>query len=327
MSMLRKQSIYLFLFWVVNHFATANNPLTAQNMDMMMAEQDLIQVSPLIIAGENDSAKFAAAEWVAEKLAELLLKKTSFDYPFDLLKHTTVAIASAPKCNVRIFSFNVIRESGTFYHYGFIQRKTRKGIQVFALRDSLDAAPKDFSEATISYPEWYGALYYQLIPISKPYKNHYIVLGFDGHNIHSNRSVMDVLYFENNEPQWGKPLFRESIEDPTPEVRWSWEYHKGAKLVLRYLAEKNIIVCDELGPSYPAAKGNPYYYIPTGDYSIFKPNKSGFWVMAPSDLTDFGQEEKPNVLLPERPMPTEPPEEYKDPKNLFRPDPNSPDGD
>lgn len=322
--MLRKNRIYLFLIWAVTFWFFPNQQVTAQNLEMMAAEQDLIQVSPLIISGEHDSAKFAAAEFVAEKLAELLKNPQSFSYPFDLLKHTTVAIASHPKCNVRIFSFNVIPSSGTFYHYGFIQRKTRKGIQVFPLRDSIDALPKDFTEATISYPEWFGALYYQIIPIKKPYKHHYIVLGFDGHNIHSNRSVMDVLYFENNEPQWGKPLFRESIEDPSPEVRWMWEYHKAAKMVLRYLPEKNLIVCDELGPSSPEKKGNPYYYIPSGDYSIFKPNKSGFWVMEPSNLTDFGQEEKPNVL-PERPMPTEPPAEKK--RNLFAPDPNSSDGD
>ncbi len=314
-----RELLVLFLFSITQISLGKNSP----NPYWSDIESQLIQVSPLIIAGESDSAKFEAAEWVFAKLQEELIKPGSFSHAFDLLRHTTVAIASHPNSNVRIFSFNVIQKSGVFVHYGIIQRKGKRENKIWALKDTTSALPKNFQEQTIENPQWVGALYYQLIPISKPYKDHYIVIGFDGNNKNSNRSYLDVLWFEEEEPRWGKPLFRESIEDPSPENRWIWEYHKSVKMLLRFEPEKNMIVMDEFGPSYPQAKGNFFLYIPTGDYSAFIPNKAGYWVLKPIDITDFGQGEAPNIIK-ERPLPTEPPISEE---NILKPDPNSPDGD
>ncbi|MFN5889924.1 MAG: hypothetical protein ACK448_05975 [Bacteroidota bacterium] len=311
--------LLVLLFFITSNFSIAKNPPNPYWFDV---ENQLIQVSPQIIAGETDSAKFEAAEWVFAKLQEELIKPESFSFSFDLLRHTTVAIASHPNSRVRIFSFNVIQKNGVFVHYGIVQRKGKKENKIWALKDTTSALPANFQEQTIENPQWIGALYYQLIPISKPYKDHYIVIGFDGNNKNSNRSYLDVLWFEEGEPRWGKPLFRESIEDPSAENRWIWEYHKSVKMVLRYETEKNLIVMDELGPSYPQAKGNYFLYIPTGDYSAFIPNKAGYWVLQPIDLTDFGQGEAPNIIK-ERPLPTEPPVSQE---NILKPDPNSPDG-
>lgn len=313
-----------FTLFLVAHSLFVNSGFAKgiPNPYVVNLENQLVQVSPLIIAGENDSAKFEAAEWVFAKLQEELIKPETFSYPFDLLRYTTVAIASSPNSHVRIFSFNVIQKNGVFVHYGIIQKRGKKENKIWALKDSSASMPNNYQELTIEYPQWVGALYYQLIPIQKPYKDHYILLGFDGNDKNSNRSYLDVLWFEDGEPRWGKPLFRESIEDPSAENRWVWEYHKSVKMLLRFENERNLIVLDELGPPFPQAKGNYYYYIPTGDYSAFKPNKSGYWVLSPIDLTDFGQGEAPNILK-ERPLPTEPPaaENF-----ILKPDPNSPDG-
>ncbi len=321
-----KPSIFMSILSLLAFFIALPIPsLSAQknpNPYLIDLENQLIQVSPTIIAGESDSAKFEAAEWVFAKLQEELTKPETFNFPFDLLRFTTVAIATHPQSNVRIFSFNVIQKSGVFVHYGIIQKKGRKVNKIWAVKDTTSILPQNFQELTVENPQWVGALYYQIIPISKPYKDHYIVIGFDGNNKNSNRSYLDVLWFEEGEPRWGKPLFRESVEDPSPENRWIWEYHKSVKMVLRFESEKNMIVIDELGPSFPQAKGNFFLYIPTGDYSAFQPNKAGYWVMRPIDLTDFGQGEAPNIIK-ERPLPTEPP--VSDDR-ILKPDPNSPDG-
>jgi hypothetical protein len=58
---------------------------------------------------------------------------------------------------------------------------------------------------------------------------------------------------------------------------------------MRYEEEKNIIVFDEIGPAFPSANGNLYYYIPTGDYSGYKPSKRGIFTKEPLEATDFGQ--------------------------------------
>lgn len=252
-------------------------------------EDDLIQIAPFVISATTDSAKLSSAEILQEKLLEVLANPASFDYEFANLRMTTVAIASHPKANVRLFTFNIILKNGVFQQYGVIQRKTKAGISLFTLHDTAQNLPKDYLETTVEHPEWIGGLYYQLIPHKIKRKQYYVVMAFDGHNLNSNRSIIDVLSFENEIPVWGAPIFRDGIEDPSEEMRVVFEYHKSSRILMRYEEEQKTIVFDEVGPPFPAAKGNAYYYTPTGDYSGYKPSRNGIFTKETLDVTDFGQ--------------------------------------
>jgi hypothetical protein len=252
-------------------------------------EDDLIQIAPFVISSTTDSAKLANAEILQAKLLEVLANPTTFDFEFANLRMTTVAIASHPKSNVRLFTFNIILKSGVFQQYGVIQQKTKTGISLFSLNDTAQNLPKDYLETTVENPEWIGGLYYQLIPHKIKRKQYYVVMAFDGHNLNSNRSIIDVLSFENGLPVWGAPIFRDGIEDPSEEMRVVFEYHKSSRILMRYEEEQKTIVFDEVGPPFPAAQGNVFYYIPTGDYSGYKPSKKGIFTKEALEVTDFGQ--------------------------------------
>ncbi len=252
-------------------------------------EDDLMKIAPFVISSTTDSAKLASAENLQAKLLEVLGNPASFDHEFANLRMTTVAIAFHPKANVRLFTFNIILKNGVFNQYGVIQRKTKSGIALFSLKDTAQNLPKDYLETPVEHPEWIGGLYYQLFPHKIKRKQYYIVMAFDGHNPNSNRSIIDVLSFENDLPVWGAPIFRDGIEDPSEEMRVVFEYHKSSRILMRYEEEQKMIVFDEVGPPFPAAKGNLYYYIPTGDYSGYKPSKRGIFTKEALDVTDFGQ--------------------------------------
>jgi hypothetical protein len=252
-------------------------------------EDDLIKIAPYVISSTTDSAKLSSAEILQEKLLEVLANPASFDYEFANLRMTTVAIASHPKASVRLFTFNIILKNGVFQQYGVIQRKTKAGISLFTLHDTAQNLPKDYLETTVEHPEWIGGLYYQLIPHKIKRKQYYVVMAFDGHNLNSNRSIIDVLSFENDIPVWGAPIFRDGIEDPSEEMRVVFEYHKSSRILMRYEEEQKTIVFDEVGPPFPAANGNAYYYTPTGDYSGYKPSRKGIFTKETLDVTDFGQ--------------------------------------
>ena len=270
----------------------ANNPATATRQPLTPLEQDeddLIKIAPFVISSTTDSAKKASANELLTKLLEVLANPASFDYEFANLRMTTVAIASHPKANVKLFTFNIILKNGVFNQYGVIQRKTKSGISLFTLFDSAQNLPKDYLETTLEHPEWIGGLYYQMIPHKIKRKQYYVLMMFDGHNVNSNRSIIDVLSFENDLPVWGAPIFRDGIEDPSEEMRVVFEYHKSSRILMRYEEEQKIIVFDEVGPPFPAAQGNVYYYIPTGDYSGYKPSKKGIFTKEALEVTDFGQ--------------------------------------
>ena len=270
----------------------ANNPATATRQPLTPLEQDeddLIKIAPFVISSTTDSAKKTSANELLTKLLEVLANPASFEYEFANLRMTTVAIASHPKANVKLFTFNIILKNGVFNQYGVIQRKTKSGISLFTLFDSAQNLPKDYLETTLEHPEWIGGLYYQMIPHKIKRKQYYVLMMFDGHNVNSNRSIIDVLSFENDLPVWGAPIFRDGIEDPSEEMRVVFEYHKSSRILMRYEEEQKIIVFDEVGPPFPAAQGNVYYYIPTGDYSGYKPSKKGIFTKEALEVTDFGQ--------------------------------------
>jgi hypothetical protein len=261
-------------------------------------EDTLLTISPWVISSNTDSAKFAVANQLQEKLASILLDPASFDYEFSNLRMSTVAVASHPKSPVRLFTYNIILKNGVFHHYGVLQHKTKQGVSVYLLHDTAQALPNEAKDITLTQNQWIGGLYYQIFPHKIKKKQYYIVMLFDGHNVNSNRSIIDVLSFEPDEeaPEpgalklvWGAPIFRDGTEDPSEDHRVIFEYHKSSRILMRYEEEKNIIVFDEIGPAFPSANGNLYYYIPTGDYSGYKPSKRGIFTKEPLEATDFGQ--------------------------------------
>jgi hypothetical protein len=261
-------------------------------------EDTLLTISPWVISSNTDSAKFAVANQLQEKLASILLDPASFDYEFSNLRMSTVAVASHPKSPVRLFTYNIILKNGVFHHYGVLQHKTKQGVSVYLLNDTAQALPNEAKDITLTQNQWIGGLYYQIFPHKIKKKQYYVVMLFDGHNVNSNRSIIDVLSFEPDEeaPEpgalklvWGAPIFRDGTEDPSEDHRVIFEYHKSSRILMRYEEEKNIIVFDEIGPAFPSANGNLYYYIPTGDYSGYKPSKRGIFTKEPLEATDFGQ--------------------------------------
>lgn len=278
----------------------ASNRAQGQNISSPLAEEEdsLLAIAPLVISSQTDSAKFAAAENLQLRLQEVLSNPASFAYEFANLRMSTVAIASHPKADVKLFTFNIILKNGVFHQYGLIQRKTKSGIALYPLHDTAQNLPKDVKEIQLDNNQWIGGLYYQLFPHKVKGKMYYIVMLFDGHNINSNRSIIDVLSFEKDEestepnamkPVWGAPLFRDGLEDPSEDYRVVFEYHKSSRILMRYEEEQNTIVFDEIGPAFPSADGNVYYYIPTGDYSGYKPSKRGIFTKEALETTDFGQ--------------------------------------
>lgn len=270
----------------------------SQSQSFQEEEDSLLTIAPWVISASSDSAKMAVAAQLQEKLIEVLANPASFDYEFSNLRMSTVAVASHPKSPVRLFTYNIILKNGVFHHYGVVQHKTKNGIALYSLHDTAQNLPKDAKETTLDQNQWIGGLYYQIIPHKIKKKEYYVVMMFDGHNVNSNRSIIDVLSFEKDEEAaepntyklvWGAPIFRDGLEDPSEDYRVIFEYHKSSRILMRYEEEQNTIVFDEIGPAFPSADGNVYYYIPTGDYSGYKPSKRGIFTKEPLEATDFGQ--------------------------------------
>jgi hypothetical protein len=228
---------------------------------------------------DTDSARLASAQKAQDLLLLGLDDKSSWDFEFDSLRSSTIAIASHSKAPFRVFTWNAVLQDKRFVHFGVLQYKKGSEMRNFPLFDSAQSLPEDWDDRELSPAEWIGALYYQVVPLSK---TDWMVLGFDGHNINSNRSIVDVIHVETNETgselSFGQPLFRESLEDPSRATRMVFEYHKSARMLLRFEESEQWLVVDNLGSPIEGGNSNPYLQFPTGDYSAYKEYKGGSWV-------------------------------------------------
>ncbi len=285
---------------------------TAGYYDIFLKEKRINAAAPLMIEGETDSIRIATAWNLYRCLDTMLNMPASRFYPFDSLRHTVVSILQPKDQAFRLFTFNLILLNGNFQNFGYIEIWSGKESEIVPLIDTAKKTKPNYLETELETTEWLGALYYNLVPFKKGKNKYYILNGFDGASANSNKKIIDVLWFDNHVPVFGKPLFLDGSQDRKPAFRVVYEFHNESQMLLRYEENRKIIVLDKLTPSFPEAVNDFYYYIPSGDYDYYAINKKGYWVKEALENLNLGQGEKP--LRPvEKPKPEsiEPPVDHR----------------
>ena len=132
-------------------------------------------------------------------------------------------------------------------------------------------------EGIIDAKNWYGALYYKLIPFGHHGKTEYLLIGWDGGTTGSNFKLMDVLTFSGNSPRFGSPVFK---VNRTTLKRVVYEYSNMANMSMRFDEKNGRVVFDHLSPESPALTGVYSYYIPDMTYDAYHYDyDSEIWVL------------------------------------------------
>lgn len=236
----------------------------AQDYDVQRAENRLLTKLDELRSAENDQAKSQANEEFKSDLASVLEYKESFDYPFPLL--TTVGFIDSKDKMVRIINWNVEQDDKSQRYYGFVQHydKRRKTLSVTELKEDVWGIkqPQDIVEAE----NWYGALYYKIIPVKKGSKTVYTVLGWDGNTTLSNIKLIDAMYINGRSVKFGSPIFKVGKET---KKRMFYEHSEKVTMILRYEDERERIMMDHLSPETPTMKGYYSFYVPDLSYDAF----------------------------------------------------------
>lgn len=279
------------LLWNAGHIHAAG-PDTSDFPLLRIAEKKLCITAPVLILGETDEQRISATNELFQGLESILQLPGSFHYPFDSLIRTSVSVVQPSDRSFRLYTFNCILSDGDYLNYGFLQVPDGKEIKLYPLMDTIVRRAKNVSDEILGTGEWLGALYYGVIPVKKKRDRYYILLGYDGMDIHSNVKLMDVLWFDQGEPVFGKEIFLDGAYDKTPSCRSIFEFHNDSRMVLRYEEKQNLIVLDKLAPAFPEAVNDFFYYIPSGDYDCYY-FKKGMWTRDVLDQMQFGQGKKP----------------------------------
>ncbi len=187
----------------------------------------------------------------------ILVKKEYFEHSFDTLK--TVGRIMSPDEKFRIINWNTLNGDGTYTYYAFIQfyREDKDEIVVTELIDKSDSIP-DPEQQVLDAKNWYGALYYHIVPPQKRKNDEYLLLGWDGGTLFVNRKVIDVLRFSSSGvPRFGKSVFKLKKER---KKRIIFEFSYMSSMRLFYDDDIDMVVFEHLVPLTPAVRDQKSYY-------------------------------------------------------------------
>ncbi|MFA7273034.1 MAG: hypothetical protein WC044_04160 [Crocinitomicaceae bacterium] len=278
----------LFFISTYSLFAQVDSSLVRSEKELELILTDLRNAT-------NNSEKETKNDLFKDKLYETINQKAAFSYPFSRLK--TLGSINSSDGLVRIFNWNVEQDDHSQKYYCLILRmdERKNEIQRIELTESSDIMALKPMEI-LAANEWYGALYYQIIPFEKGNRDMYTLLGWDGNNATSNMKIIDVLYFSGNQAKLGSPVFKVGSQT---FKRLFYEYSKKSTMSLRYDEKYERILMDHLSPESPGLAGFYAYYVPDMSYDAFE-LKSGKWILKEDVVAINGkQADKRTIRTPD----------------------------
>lgn len=254
-----KPLMILFILCCAGTYVSAQHSFNLTNATRLKNNQDTLQrLSDATFNATNDSERLTANSQFIKTLVTALKTPSSFSFDFDSLKRITIT-KSADNA-LRIFTWYIKNDDGSYRFFGTIQMATKDGkLKMYPLIDDTNNI-KDVNQIT-GNKNWYGARYYQVIPvITNGRQPYYVLIGWKGNNAKTSKKVIDILSFDKaDQPVFGKAIF-DGPKGSKPQSRIVFEYNKLNSMTLTLDKSVNMIVFDHLAPFTPEMEGNFEYY-------------------------------------------------------------------
>ena len=231
--------------------------------------RQLVELRQATINAANDEQRLAADNEFRKFLKDALNDPSSFKKSFDTIPQ--LADLRSGDGYFRMINWNVPLDDQTHRYRCYIQfyDKKEKEFKVFDLkqgyRDLEGEVRKVFSEK-----DWYGALYYKIIP-SKTRKTGskrtYMLLGWDGHDEFSTIKVVEVMTITKKGVRFGADIFDTEQRNIK---RFILEYKADASVSLHYDDKKKRIIFNQLVPMEPDLEGMREFYIPVMQFDALE---------------------------------------------------------
>tara|TARA_Y100000589_G_scaffold147205_1_gene140799 strand:- start:36962 stop:37840 length:879 start_codon:yes stop_codon:yes gene_type:complete len=253
-----KKLTHIILWLLIIPFATRAQ---ADAEYFMQKENEIVQKMNLVLGAPTELERTSYADTVYRLLTEVLQNENSFYYPFNIIKKRISVVQFEDE--IKIFTFTTTTAKDKHIYRGIIQwyNPKTKQVQLIELNDTEKLNHNDINK-TFSNNKWYGALYYKIIRLPKMNKNQYVVLGWDGNDLLTNRKIIDVITIgSNGNVKFGYPVLK--TEQNRTAKRLIFEYGDEVVMSLKWEPEYNAIVFDYLVPLSDQFHGVWAYYGPS----------------------------------------------------------------
>jgi hypothetical protein len=258
-------------------FLCAQQRISSADYKALQQQEVLLKPTAIkIIQGITSKDRFMADSLFTRQFVKALTTKNSFYFPFDSLE--TVSRLYAPDSSFKIFTWQMMINDNVIRQHGAIQMRTYDGsLKLYPLIDKSDVTTS-LLDTVGNNKGWIGAIYYKIVQKKSSNQNYYTLIGYDENNIRSNRKIIEVLHFANDEPTFGGRFFSFENDKPfkTSQSRYIMEYKKNASPRLNYDDELDMIIVEHL-VSEEGKPNSKWTLVGDGDYEGFV-WKNGKWI-------------------------------------------------
>lgn len=247
-------------------------------MDIATLEDSIKVKLNALRSAENNAQREIANIKLKSWVEKTIWRPEAFDHPFDSLK--TMGSITSPDEKFRLFNWNIEHEDGTQSYYCYVVKKTNSNNknQVIELEDKSVSMRRDVTGLSLDNTNWYGGLYYKIIPVKKGSKLIYTLLAYDGNNRLTTKKYIETMYFAGSKKvKFGYPMIKDG---KTISKRYFLEFTSDHYVSLKHQVKKKeqFIVFDHLSPKAPQLEGVYEHYVTDGSYDAFQ-FVDGYWIL------------------------------------------------
>lgn len=237
---------------------------------------------------DTDAARDSASALVKRELGAILNSDSAMTAAFT---DVPISRVDAPDGAFRLFTWNVRHGDGSFLYEGYLLVPGRKKHALYELRDMTGHITKA-STVQLTPENWYGALYYAVVPVKHGGRTYYTLLGWKGYSPVETRKVIEVLSLGGSMPKFGAPLFTADRQRNQREI---FAYTAQSSMQLKWMPERKAIVLDHLSPTSAEFAGQPAFMAPDLSFDSYTWDKDHWQLERDIDLRQTGKSKPYNA--------------------------------
>ena len=216
---------------------------------------------------EQDSLDKALTELVKEIMRKRIFIRTNLD---TLKSEMAIQQDKSPYLGLISWSTKFIGEitDSTRYHAHFVYRRRGQN-KLYNLVATGNKVPS--SQEVLDLKEWYGAIYYKLIPFRYHGKRRFLALGWKETN-KGQCKIIEPLSLEPDKLTLGSP---KALLDVIPKSREILSYPLRTRLNIKYDYFEKLIYFDDMD----AGENSFYLMSPTFRFNGYRLQKKGEWAL------------------------------------------------
>jgi len=237
-----------------------------------------------------------ALEQFTKMLKTFVASDTGFSHP---LKEVGNVLRLPLGDDAAIYTWQVPDSSFNYQRYGLVAARVKDEIVL----TELEASQLPGAEFMRLKPEnWYGAIYYEAIPVEKGRDEYYTLLGLTmGQDL--NRKVIDVIEIDRKgRPRFGAKIFRvQEWQDRTFQrapMRLILQYSPDISASVKWNEDEEMIVMDHLSPPDENLKGIYQQYGPDMSYDALE-WEDDWWQL--TEEVKFNTRQNIPIIPPDKP--------------------------